>query len=93
MQSFTPPILPCSQRINSIFFFSLQIIVLVLGLPVPKTAAACVLWLAVGAAGAAAERTGHVAVGMKNESRRGDAADEKRGLFLHTQAATSLAAP
>lgn len=61
-----------------------------LGLPVLKTAAACVLWLAVAAA---AERTGHVAVGMKNESRWGDAADEKRGLFLHTQAATSLAAP
>lgn len=64
-----------------------------MALPVLKTAAACVLWPAVGAVGAAAECTGRVAVGMRSESRRSDAADEKRGLFLHTQAATSLAAP
>lgn len=66
------------------------IIIFVPGVPVLKTAAACVLWLVVAAA---AECTGRVAVGMRSESRQGDAADEEGGLFLRTQAATSLAAP
>lgn len=68
-------------------------VVLVSVLPVPRSGAACVPWLAAAVGAAAAGHIGPVAVGMRSGSRPGDAAGEGEGLCLHIQGATDLTAP
>lgn len=58
-----------------------------------RIGAACAPWLAAAAGADAAGRTDPVAVGMKDGSRRGDAAGEEEGLCLRKQEATAPKAP